>query len=78
MTNDLLENIPRLVMEEDNRAMEAPFTELEVSNCLWSMDPDKAPGLDGFSAHFYRLCWDIIKVDLLRMIRKFHQKAKIG
>ena len=42
------------------------------------MEPDKAPGPNGFSIHFYRTCWEIIKVDLLRMIKAFHQKAKVG
>ena len=42
------------------------------------MEPDKAPGTDGFSIHFYRQCWDIIKVDFLRMEKAFQQKAKVG
>ena len=39
------------------------------------MDLDKAPGPDGFSIHFYRVCWNIIKIDLLRMISAFHKKS---
>ena len=42
------------------------------------MEPDKAPGPDGFSIHFYRICWLVIKYDLLRMISSFLRKAKIG
>lgn len=42
------------------------------------MEPNKAPGPDGFSIHFYRICWDIIKFDLLRMIKGFENKAKVG
>ena len=42
------------------------------------MDPDKAPGPDGFSIHFYRICWEIIKFDLFRMIRGVFRKAKMG
>jgi len=42
------------------------------------MDPDKAPRPDGLPIHFYRACWDIIKIDLLRMIKTFHQKSKVG
>eukprot|EP00253_Pinus_taeda_P024931 PITA_24931 len=42
------------------------------------MEPDKTPGLDGFSIHFYRICWDIIKADLFRMIKCFLQKSKVG
>jgi len=42
------------------------------------MEPDKALGPDGFSIHFYRICWDIIKADLFRMIKNFLQKSKVG
>jgi len=42
------------------------------------MEPDKAPGLDGFSIHFYRIYWDIIKANLFRMIKGFLGKAKVG
>jgi hypothetical protein len=55
-----------------------PFTEEEICNVIWSMEPDKAPGPDGFSIHFYRACWEIIKIDLLRMIKAFQQRAKVG
>jgi hypothetical protein len=42
------------------------------------MELDKASGPDGFSIHFYRTCWDIIKADLFRMIKRFLQKGKVG
>ena len=42
------------------------------------MQPDKAPGLDGFSFNFYRVCWNIIKSDLIRMVLAFQKKAKVG
>ena len=52
-----------------------PFSEQEVFK---AMEPDKAPGSDGFSFHFYRVCWNIIKLDLIRMVSAFHKKAKVG
>ena len=42
------------------------------------MEPDKAPSLDGFSFHFYRVCWTTIKKYLLWMIKAFQLKAKVG
>ncbi|XP_026378818.1 uncharacterized protein LOC113273289 [Papaver somniferum] len=44
------------------------------------MDPESAPGPDGFSGIFYRSCWDIIKTDLVDAIqfswrRKFIPKG---
>jgi hypothetical protein len=42
------------------------------------MESDKAPGPDGFTIHFYKVCWNIIKRDLQKMIKGFMRKAKIG
>lgn len=42
------------------------------------MDLDKAHGPDRFTIHFYKTCWDIIKEDLLKMIKGFMKKAKVG
>jgi len=61
---DFLKHVPRMVNKEDNATLLKPFTEEEINNIIWKMELDKAPGLDGFSIHFYRLCWDIIKADL--------------
>eukprot|EP00253_Pinus_taeda_P028806 PITA_28806 len=77
-TTDLLSNIPLLVSPEDNSVLINPIIEEEVSKVIWSMDPDKAPGPDGFTIHFYKTCWDIIKAELLKMIKGFMEKAKVG
>ena len=42
------------------------------------MELDKAPGPDGFSFHFYKVCWPIIKSDLVRMVTAFQRKGKVG
>lgn len=55
-----------------------PVSEEEIINIVWSMEPDKSPGPDGFSIHFYRICWEIIKIDLMRMVQGFMRKAKFG
>src|SRR5699024_8566754 len=75
---DFLSNIPPLVISEDNFELNRPFTEEEVIKVIWSMDSDKAPGPDGFTIHFYKMCLDIIKTDLLKMIKGFRNKAKVG
>jgi hypothetical protein len=75
---EFLKNILTLVTKEDNTALLSPTNEEEISKIIWSMDPDKAPGPDGFTIHFYRICWNIIKSDLIRMIKGFLQKEKLG
>jgi hypothetical protein len=75
---DLLSNIPSLISPEDNALLCRPTTEEEIINVIWSMEADKAPGPDGFTIHFYKSCWHIIKDDLHKMISGFMKKAKVG
>ena len=75
---EFLSNIPALVSVETNVGLIKPFSEQEVVEVIWGMEPDKAHGPYGFSIHFYRICWSIIKSDLLRMISSFQRKAKVG
>eukprot|EP00253_Pinus_taeda_P020488 PITA_20488 len=75
---DFLTKIPLLVNAEDNLVLCSPISEEEIIKVIWSMEADKAPGPDGFTIHFYKACWEVIKVDLLTMIRGFMKKAKIG
>jgi len=42
------------------------------------MDPDKAPGPDGFSIIFYHTFWATIKRDLKKMLNYTLQKQKLG
>jgi ribonuclease HI/exonuclease III len=77
-TADFLSNIPSLISLEDNAILCRPTTEEEIINVVWSMDADKAPGPDGFTIHFYKTCWHIIKEDLQKMISGFMKKAKVG
>ena len=55
-----------------------PFNGQEILDVIWAMEPDKSPRPDGFSFHFYRVCWNIIKPDLSRMVLGFQKKAKLG
>jgi len=38
------------------------------------LDPNKAPIFDGFSTHFYHVCWNIIKHDSCRMLNWSRKK----
>ena len=59
---EFLDNVPSLVSIEDNDDLIKPFTKHEILDVIWEMDPEKSPGLDGFSFHFYRVSWNIIKL----------------
>jgi hypothetical protein len=59
-------DLPQLGTDE-NEILSAPFTEKEVFEAIAQMKNNKAPGPDGFSAEFYKRCWNIIKGDLMPM-----------
>lgn len=52
---------------EENETLTAPFTEKEVFEAIPRMKNNKAPRPDGLPAEFYKICWPIIKGDLLPM-----------
>ena len=70
-------NVPSLVNVEDNYGLMKPFTEQEIVDVIWAMKSDKAPRPNGFSIHFYKVYWPIIKSNLVRMVTAFQIKAKV-
>ena len=55
VSTEFLSHIPPLVNTEDNSVLSEHFTEEEICDIIWAMEPDKAPGSDNFSIHFSRL-----------------------
>jgi len=70
--------IPPLISSQENSSLTAPVTMMELKKALESMNPDSAPGPDGFTARFFSYCWAIIKYDLLKMIRFSQETNKLG
>lgn len=75
---ELLANLPSVISQQMNESLEAKVTKDEVKKALFDMDPDKAPGPDGFSARFVQTCWPIIEKYLLKMVQKSQNIQKIG
>jgi len=57
-------NMPSIALND----LEAPFSEEEVWKTVRSLPSDKAPGPDGFTGKFYKVCWQIIKLDIMSAI----------
>jgi hypothetical protein len=49
----------------DLSELEGDVTEEEVKKAIMASPSDKVPRLDGFSATFFKVCWGIIKGDLV-------------
>ncbi|XP_024015914.1 uncharacterized protein LOC112089169 [Eutrema salsugineum] len=59
------------ISEEDNIRLIAAPTQLEVRNAAFSINPDKAPGPDGFSASFFQSNWNIVGPAITEEIQNF-------
>jgi hypothetical protein len=59
------------VSEEENNMLEAPFSEVKVKEAIFGSYAEGAPGSDGFSFLFYQVFWDIIKCDLMKLVKCF-------
>ncbi|XP_071685441.1 uncharacterized protein [Lolium perenne] len=46
--------------------LEVPFTIEELKSAIFGLYSEKAPGPDGFTGLFYKKCWEIIHLDLLK------------
>lgn len=66
---DFTKHIPKLVSREDNVNLYRPVTEEEVSGVLKEMQNGKAPGPDGFNVDFFKVCWNIVKQDIMNVVK---------
>ena len=51
-----------------NEKLIAPYTEQEVKTALFQMFPTKAPGPDGFPAHFFQKHWHICGEEVTNIV----------
>ena len=59
---ECLDHIGLLVSEDDNAMLITPFTDLKISDALFSMHSDKSPRPDGMNPCFFSdilaYCWE--------------------
>ena len=78
----VLQNVPIKVTPEMNDMLLTPFDSKEVKEVLFQMFPTKAPGPDGFPAHFFQRHWELCGEELtsvvLRILRGEDDVASIN
>jgi hypothetical protein len=71
----LMENL-NSIDEGEKVWLEREFGEEEVWEVVRKMKGDKAPGPDGFSMAFFQKCWEVIKKDMMAVLKEFHETGK--
>lgn len=66
-----------IVSPDDILALTAPFSTEEIKAAFFDMNPHKAPGLDGFGAHFFQAYWPYIENDICLAIQSFFFHGKL-
>ncbi|KAK2641987.1 hypothetical protein Ddye_023750 [Dipteronia dyeriana] len=51
--------------------MSREVTNDEIREACFSLHPNKAPGPDGFNAHFFKKTWHIVGDDVINAIQEF-------
>ena len=65
-------------LDTDSRPLlDHNFSATEIKEALWSIDDNKAPGLDGFNSKFYKAAWPIISQDVITIIQGFLATGKL-
>lgn len=67
----------RVLTEDQQLGLILQVTADEIEKVVLSFHPDKAPGLDGFNAHFFQVCWGIIKHDVCKAVSNFFRSGKL-
>ena len=52
-------------------------TEQEIYEALQSIGSDKAPGIDGYNALFFKHTWKIVKKDVIAAVKSFFATGKL-
>ena len=56
--------------------LDCQVTMEDIKVAIWSLHGEKAAGPDGFIGNFFKACWDLVKIDLLKALEQiFHLKG---
>eukprot|EP00253_Pinus_taeda_P017097 PITA_17097 len=76
--DDLLQHLHPKVTDDLNKSPTTKIKEEQIVEAIWSLQPNKVPGPDGFPICFYRDYWELINKDLIKYIKWIQKKGKIG
>lgn len=76
--NDFLEENEQKLSHDTAQALEGKITYAELLQALKSMKNDKSPGLDGFTAEFFKFFWIDLGLFVLRSINYGYEHGSLS
>lgn len=75
--SDLVTSISKLISQDQNKALNQAITMKEVEEAVKYMPNGKAPRPDGFTIDFYKAYWEIIKIEVWKMVEDSRHSSSI-
>ena len=76
--SELLTQLERTLSEEESSSCEGLLTPEECELALQGMPSGKTPGSDGFPMEFYTTFWDILGLDLVRVLNFAYSHGRLS
>jgi len=76
-TDLICKEIPRIITEEQNKALMRAATLEEVEEIVKSMSKNKAQGPDGYIVEFYQAGWHFLGQEILEAVEESRMKQKV-
>lgn len=73
IADQLAPNVQKRISAAERELLAAEVNDEEIRHALFSMDGNKSPGPNGFTAHFFKVSWSVIQHDFTRAIRHFFE-----
>ncbi|KAK3204582.1 hypothetical protein Dsin_018628 [Dipteronia sinensis] len=67
--------IDKVISNEQANFIGRDVTDDGIREVCFSFHPNKAPGPDGFNAHFFKITWDIVGEDFISAIQEFFRSG---
>ena len=77
ITNEMLDLFSPVITEDDSLNLCSIPSDSEVIQALSSFGSSKAPGLDGYTALFYKSYWSHVSKDVIAYVRHFFQYSHL-
>lgn len=65
------------LLDSQRGAMISEISNLEIKDTFMSLNPNKAPGPDGYNAGFFQKSWSVVGTEVTSAVRSFFRSGKL-